>query len=393
MIKVALIQKICPHYRVSIFKRLAKEVDLMLYYGKGQKKGSFQSVKQIEGFKSKKLFALSFSLHMTKRSYYINWFPFLLLHLIKYKPQVIITEGATNILNNISILVFAKATKTPFIWWDAGRDMNAARSTIRKSMDPLLDFFAKQTSAVIAYGEKAKKYFCFRGILSKKIFIAQNTADFGIANKDRNQYFKQVNEKRRMLSLDNKRVILYVGAIEKRRKLKNLLLVFKEIKLENKDIALIIIGDGPERDNIEKIIKSEDIKDVYVLGRIIEEVGLYFALCDIFVLPGCSSLAINQALFYGKPVITVAYGGPEYELVKNGENGFIVDRNNDEQLKEAISKIILDSELRIKMEKESLKLSKHVTVENMVVNIMKAVYYAYNLQSGAQQIKNEKSAY
>ena len=103
---------------------------------------------------------------------------------------------------------------------------------------------------------------------------------------------------------------------------------------------------------------------------------MYFMLCDVLVLPGCSSLAINHAMHYGKPVITVAYGGPEYELIKNGENGFVFERGNEQKLKNAILKILTNEELRLKMGKCSLDLMKEVSVENMVKNVFNAVQHA-----------------
>lgn len=60
MIKIALIQQVCAHYRIPVFRRLAKDVGLILYYGEGQRTGANQNAKIITGFKTKRLFSISF---------------------------------------------------------------------------------------------------------------------------------------------------------------------------------------------------------------------------------------------------------------------------------------------------------------------------------------------
>ena len=173
MIKVALIQRICPHYRVSIFRHLSKHADLTLYYGKGEESGSCQNAKIIDGFKHKKLFTLALSLNLRTKSYYLSWFPSLIFHLIKDRPQVIITEGTTNILNNISVIIFAKLTGTSFIWWCAGRNINLPIDRARKVIEPILTFLIRRSDACIGYTEMSREYFLSIGVPNEKIFITQ----------------------------------------------------------------------------------------------------------------------------------------------------------------------------------------------------------------------------
>lgn len=377
MIKVACIKRVISHYKLSYLKHLAKGVDLTVYYGRGQKAGAAQNAKIIEGFKHKKLFTLAFSFESSTKSFYLSWFPALIFHLIKDKPQAIFAEGTTNILNNIPVIIFARLTKTPFIWSDAGRNIDLPMGMMRKMIEPLLVLLIRQADACITYGEMSKKYFLSIGVPDEKIFIAQNTTDLDVSEEAKKQYASILNQERKRLSLAGKKIFLYVGSIEKRKKIDTLLRIFKQIKSQCNDVALIVIGDGPEKKQIESMVSSENIKDVHILGRIEEGAGLYFMLCDVLVLPGSSSLAINQAMLYGKPVITVAYGGPEYELIKNGENGFVLERDNDEQLKNAFLRVVLDDRLRIKMGETNLALVKKFSVENMAQQVIHAINYVY----------------
>jgi len=76
---------------------------------------------------------------------------------------------------------------------------------------------------------------------------------------------------------------------------------------------------------------------------------------------------------YGRPVVTVPYGGPEYEIVKDGVNGFIVSENNIDELVKAIEDIISDSDLEHKMGINAQNyILEEINLENMIDNIIKS---------------------
>lgn len=379
-LKVALIQLVCPHYRIPFFKRFAEKVDLTLFYGKGEKKGSWQNAKNIDGFPHKKLFSISLKFHIGDFPVRLVWFPTLLFHIYKRKPEVIISEGFTNIANNVFTWVYCKIFSDPWMIWDSGRRRRRGKpmSLFRKLIEPLNIFLLKQAKAIIAYGSIAKDYFLSLGISPKKIFIAQNTIDVETCFKEAERVKANpsiIKEVRRKLNLNGKKVILYVGALEKRKKVENLITVFNELKKEIRNISLIIIGDGPYKETLFNLVQKRNIKDCLFLGKIIKGVGAYFVLSDIFVQPGWNSLATIEGMAYGKSVITVPYGGPEYEVVDNGKTGFIVERDNLIQLKKFIRKLITDEELRKQMGRLARARAKIFNLDNMVEGFLEAIKY------------------
>ncbi len=378
MYKVALIQCICPHYRIPFFKKLAEKVDLTLFYGKGEKKGSRQNTKNIDGFKCKKLFTISLKFHIGDFPVRFVWFPTLLFHVYKQKPEVIISEGFTNIVNNIFTWACCKFFSNPWIIWDSGRRKEKPMNLTRKLIEPLNIFLLNQAKAIIAYGSIARDYFLSLGISPKKIFIAQNTIDVETCFKEVERLKANpsiIKEVRRKLNLNGKKVILYVGALEKRKKVENLIAVFDELKKEIENMSLIIIGDGPYKETLFNLVRKRNIKDCLFLGKIIKGIGVYFVLSDIFVQPGWNSLATIEGMAYGKSVITVPHGGVEYEIVDNGKTGFIVERDNLIQLKKFIWKLITDEELRERMVRLAQEKAKVLNLDNMVEGFSEAIKY------------------
>ncbi len=376
MCKVVIVQYVCPHYRVPFFRELAKKVNLILLHGKGENRGSYQNAIDITGFAHKKLFLIALNFYIRDSYIRLFWFPTLLFHLYKLKPEVIITEGFTNLINNIFLWIYSKVFNIPLIIWDSGRVKTKPMSFLRKIMEPLNIFLLKQCNAIIAYGTIAKDYFISIGADSEKIFIAQNTIDVETCIRETERVeanLSMIKKVRKKLSLDNKKVILFVGALEKMKKIENLIAVFGELKRKISDVSLLIIGDGSYKEKLVNFVQSQKIRDCIFLGKITDGAGVYFLISDIFVLPGRGGLAINQAMAYGKTIIVKEGDGTEIDLIKHGLNGFII--KNICELKDLLMSL-LNNELQLKkMGKESLKIIKKFKLENMVKKFVETIEY------------------
>lgn len=380
MYKVALIQSVCVHYKMPFFRKFAEKVNLIYFYGKGEKRGSWQNVKEIKGFKYQKLLSVILKFWIKDFPVRLVWFPTLFYHLHKSNPEVIISGGfINNVVNNIFVWLYCRISSVPWIIWDAGRRKEKPKNFLRKLSEPMNIFLLNQAKAVIAYGSIGRDYLISLGINAEKIFIAQNTIDVETCFKEVERLKANpsiIKEIRRKLGLNKKKVVLYVGALEKRKKVENLITVFNDLKKEISNINLVIIGDGPYESELKGFVSSALIKHIHFLGRITKDIGKYFLLCDVFVQAGWNSLAIIEAMAYGKPVITVLYGGPEYEAVENGKTGFILERDNLIQLKKSIWKLITDERLRKRMGKLSQERIKVFNLDNMVKGFLKAIKYA-----------------
>lgn len=105
------------------------------------------------------------------------------------------------------------------------------------------------------------------------------------------------------------------------------------------DARLTIMGDGPERQRIERMISERGLSDrVSMTGRYTREMfAEALSKSDVFVLPSRSEtfgVVYAEALSSGVPVIATRCGGPE-DIV-NGENGILVDVDDAGALSEAM---------------------------------------------------------
>jgi len=378
--KVIIIQRVCPHYIVPLFQRLSQinNINLIVYYGQHNRRGTkLKNAKHIRGFKTKRLFTLSLFLKFKDRLFPVFINPMLIFHLFRDRPNLIICEGESNLINNLSVAVFVKLTKTPYIWWGLGRVRSRKPSIFRKLFYLPIQQMLRNASAILAYSNFAKKFYStYNQVDQNKVFVAYNCVDTEKVLREIEKYKPLVMKEKEKLGLVNKRNILFVGSFGKSKKIENLILAYQIIKKQYSDVSLLLVGDGKIKKEMENLVKTKQVKDVIFTGSRIEDVSLYFLMGDVFVLPGEGGLAINQAMIHGLPIVTVPADGTELDMVINGKNGYIVDNDNVEVLAQAILKILTNKELRKNMSDYSqFLIQKYFNIHNMVNTIVNCINF------------------
>ncbi len=119
---------------------------------------------------------------------------------------------------------------------------------------------------------------------------------------------------------------IFVGRLVKWKKVDLLIEAFSELCLKHKDIELLIVGTGPELENLKSLTQNFSLKEKIIFAGGIYDYNLLankFKISDVFVLTGAGGLAINDAMTFAKPVICTYADGTEKDLVIHNETGFI----------------------------------------------------------------------
>ena len=148
------------------------------------------------------------------------------------------------------------------------------------------------------------------------------------------------------------KIIITVGAsrITARKGINYLLEAMKKLSSEYPNIFLRAMGDGNEKENLEKMAKELGLeKNVEFIGRVPREnTAPYYQEASIFVLPSLNegmSNAMLEALSSGLPLIATDTGGTR-ELLEDGINGFIIKMKDSQDLADKIEILIKDGDLR-----------------------------------------------
>lgn len=135
-----------------------------------------------------------------------------------------------------------------------------------------------------------------------------------------------------------------------------------------------ILGEGSERNKIEKIADENGCADTVTLLGYTTNPYKYVAKCDIFV---CSSVAegfstaTTEALILGVPVVTTRVSGMEEMLGKNNEFGIVVDGTDEDKLYDGIKVMISSLKIREKYRDKAMERSKIFSKENTVSAVEK----------------------
>lgn len=135
-------------------------------------------------------------------------------------------------------------------------------------------------------------------------------------------------------------VFLFVGQLVERKGIKQLLAAWTVHAKAYPGDVLLVIGEGILRKELTK--KYGQLTSVRILGAVnYALIYRYYAIADVFVMPTLEdnwSLVVPEAMACGLPVATTPYNGCYVELVKEGENGYIFDTYEQEDIVNVLAK-------------------------------------------------------
>ena len=368
--KIAFVHPALMDYRLELFNNLNKLYDLTFIFtrqGRGQDDVKEKHLKipkhwDYKIVRSDKLMVRGRSFHMFLK---------LMRELLKRKYDIILTSTSWYICFPI-----AKITGKKFIllteYWHF-----VSNSLLKRLSNLLIKFIAKHADAIITTGTKAYEAHLNFNVKKEKIFkCIQCAVDYSDI---------PTIDLRKELGLKGKKIILYLSRIVPHKGLDYLIKAFSLLEKKT-NVALLIVGEGPFRKECEDLIKELGIKNVFFMGGVFDDIlkASYYKVCDVFVLPAVFlnslyepwGLVINEALAFGKPVITTDAVGAAYDLVRDDYNGYVVKNRDIEELYEALYKILLNPDLAKRMGENSRKIFEEKNnYEKMLDAFVSAINY------------------
>ena len=159
-----------------------------------------------------------------------------------------------------------------------------------------------------------------------------------------------------------------VGKITENKGFDRLIEIQKKLSDLNYDLHLYILGDGPKKNELEKLCQNLNIKENVTFLGYQTNPYKYVANCDLFVCSSYSegfSTAATEALIVGTPVCTVEVSGMKEMLGKNNEYGVVVD-NDDEALYNAIKELLDNPQLLAHYKEKANERGKYFSKEKTV---------------------------
>jgi len=154
------------------------------------------------------------------------------------------------------------------------------------------------------------------------------------------------------------KLVVFAGKLTAYKGVKYLVRAARKIKGK-----VFILGDGPERKNLEKIVKDEKIINVKFLGHLKDDVDFlikFYSRADVFVAPSVwdepLGLVILESMACETPVVVTRKGGIPL-AVKDGQNGFFIKARNSQDIADKVNILLTNESLRLKMGKKAREIA------------------------------------
>jgi glycosyltransferase involved in cell wall biosynthesis len=199
-------------------------------------------------------------------------------------------------------------------------------------------------------------------------------------------------------NLQKNRFILCVCRLTQEKNVKLLIDAASKINWKddkNRDVKIVIIGNGKEKDKLVNLIRHYDLEDKFILTENISEDYLKSAYkeCEFFVLPSLvelEGLVILEAMAFGKPILVAnSHLSAARYFVLNGTNGYKFSTNNPKDLAEKITYLVNNPEKIKAMGKNSLKVVKKYSLKDSVDKIEKILAEISYKSKSSQRLKNK----
>ena len=272
------------------------------------------------------------------------------LYLIKKKPDLLVID--TNLAFSIFYLLLAKILKTKII--SLTTNFPDTKTFWGKISDKILKFNDTFVDHYVVPSSRKKEDMAKLGIELDKITSIGHGVDI--------ELFKIQNKKEINNLPANKKIILSIGRFSKKKGKRYLIDSFYLINKQLKDSFLIIIGSGPEKQNIINLIKEKKLEnDVLLIDEIKNsKIPEYYSTADVIVIPTTEPEPFGtiylESMASGKPIVAFDVGGGQEDFIVNGKNGFLVKNKNVNEMSDAIIKLLTNQELQKSMGDYSRKI-------------------------------------
>jgi phosphatidylinositol alpha-1,6-mannosyltransferase len=186
-------------------------------------------------------------------------------------------------------------------------------------------------------------------------------------------------------NLENKRVILTISHLVERKGHRQVLRALPRVLEKIPELVYLIVGEGEEKERLRCMVEDLRLRDkVIFTGEVKEEeLPLYYAACDLFIMPSYEikakediegyGIAYVEAAALGKPTIGGRSGGVP-DAVIDGRTGLLVDPLNVEEIAEALLRLLTNPELAAQLGKAGRRrVEEELNWEKIVVKLRRVI--------------------
>jgi glycosyltransferase involved in cell wall biosynthesis len=218
--------------------------------------------------------------------------------------------------------------------------LNSMKMKSYKYLDIL---FLKKYDSIIAVSDLLKNEIVGSGITPVKVTVINNGID---ADEFLRPHADSLKIRESMQIGITEKVIGAIGRLDFEKGFDYLLDAFKKINNDRVGVKLLIVGDGPLKNDLKLKASDLNLKDNVIFSGIRNNISQMLSIMDIFVMSSTAEglpIALLEAMAAKKPVVVTKVGAIP-NVIEDGHSGILVEPKDSDSLAEAILSLLNDSE-------------------------------------------------
>lgn len=249
------------------------------------------------------------------------------------------------------------------------------------TFSPVVQFSINQSDGVTAVSEalRTKTYENFD--ITKDIEVIYNFIDLERFSRSNKDHF------RKAIAPDGEKILVHTSNFRKVKRVEDAVYIFEKVQKEV-PCKLILIGDGPQRSNVEAICRDIGLcQDIRFLGKqdAVEEI---LSIGDLFLMPSANEsfgLAALEAMACNLPVVSTNVGGlPEVNI--EAETGYLFNVGDVEGMAGACIELLKDEKLYKRISNNAYNRAQQFNLDKIVSQYEE--FYTHNLEKVQQAVTN-----
>jgi len=372
-LRIAILNNQIMPYRVPLFAALAKDPELQIHvvYSRRRARDRRWTLPSKLPFEHTVLPSVVFHprkpYYGERRDIYVN--PTLFFHLVRLRPQVII--GYEHSLPAMTALIYSRLARIPYLAWTEGtqhseRALTRGQRMTRRIIIPRSQGYMGTSMAACANLRRM-------GAPPDRVFLVPQPLEkspFDVVAKGRDDEADVRDPK-----------ILYVGFLNERKGVNHLLPIYDRVRKKIPGARLELVGNGPLKASLEQQARALGLDDGIAFRGFVEPAKMpsVYRGAHVFILPTLEdtfAVVVAEALASGLPVVCSRHAGAASHLT-HGENAFVIDPEDHEQVAELVTTLLTSRSLRQKLVASGRELARAFDSQQVAQEFRRAVISVY----------------
>jgi len=373
MTRVVVISPEPTPYRAPLFDRIAArdDVDLSVVYaahtivGRGWQVELHHRASFLRGFR---LPGVGRVLH---HDYPVT--PGVGRALVRARPDVVVVSGWSTFASQAAV-VWCRLRRVPYVLLVESHDRGPRAGWRRAIKGAVVPRVVRPAAGVLTVGSLSRDSMLARGARPDRVGTFANTIDVASFGEHADRLAGHRSELRAGFGLEPEEVaVLCVARLAPEKGLDTLVRAAAAV---GPPVSLLLVGAGAEREGLEQIARSLGARTIFAGNLPWEQIVEAYVASDVFALLSTREtwgVVVNEAAACGLPLVLSEGVGAASELLRNGENGYLVTAGDVGAAAEALKAIAADPSLRKRFGARSHEIVASWGYEPSVVSFVEIV--------------------